>query len=245
METKKIVLIPASLLKLKKDTQVPLHVVRDTFLKKIIKFGGFPLILPTVFNKTLIDTYYELCGGILFTGGSDYDPSTYSEKLHAKTEINEPERDLVEQYIFKKALSEKKPILGVCRGAQGLAIASGGKLIQHIEDLGKDVKHGVSEEKGYDELFETQNLHLVKLTLNSRINNMLNEDEILLNTAHHQAIYSVGNDFKITGKTKDGITEIIEHIDPNYFCFGFQCHIEAMDGLTDRIFEEFIRAITA
>ena len=67
---------------------------------------------------------------ILFTGGSDVDPSLYYEKVGKHTHINK-ERDALELEMFNRY--SNVPKLGICRGSQFLTVASGGKLIQHVE----------------------------------------------------------------------------------------------------------------
>lgn len=238
MENKKIILVTFAYIKTKEDALIGLYATRETYVKKILKYGGIPIFLPPILDKDLIDLYFNQSDGILVPGGSDISPKMYNENKHPETKIKEKERDEVEFYLIQKALKNKKPLLGICRGCQMIGIVSGGKLNQHIPDV-SSLNHTVSEEKGYDELF-TQEKHEVRIDRSSKVYKILQTEKIKLNTAHHQSLISVGKDFEIVGKTEDGITEIIEHKDSNYFCFGFQSHIEAMEGVTDKIFEEFI-----
>jgi len=189
-------------------------------------------------DYTIIDYVLQNANAILFAGGSDFDPKYYNQQKHEKTEVSDPERDEFEINLMQKAFENRIPVLGICRGAQCMTIASGGSLIQHIPDISTQ-KHDVEE---YDNLFDDTTHHLVKINTDTRIYDILKSDSIVLNTAHHQAVDKVGKDFRIAAFAEDGIIEIIEHIDQSYFCFGFQSHIEAMSGPTDAIFEKFIES---
>ena len=68
---------------------------------------------------------------IIFTGGEDIDPSNYGENKGKFTHVN-LKRDQKEFDLFH-SIYYGTPKLGICRGAQFLTVASGGKLIQHVE----------------------------------------------------------------------------------------------------------------
>lgn len=79
-------------------------------------------------NKDTIENYNL----ILFTGGEDISPKYYNENIGSHTKTN-PERDVIEFKIVKLAKMAGVRCLGICRGAQLLTVAAGGKLIQHVE----------------------------------------------------------------------------------------------------------------
>ena len=70
---------------------------------------------------------------IMFTGGEDVSPVIYREPANIRTYSNE-NRDIYEMGFFNRAVTEKKHILGICRGAQFLCAMSGGRLVQHQEN---------------------------------------------------------------------------------------------------------------
>lgn len=67
---------------------------------------------------------------VVFTGGSDVSPYLYGENKYKECYCD-PERDLIEIDLFKKAKGII-PMFGICRGAQFLCVMTGGKLIQHV-----------------------------------------------------------------------------------------------------------------
>jgi len=66
---------------------------------------------------------------IIFTGGEDVSPQYYRENIGKLTHINE-KRDQIESNIHH-SYPYSIPRLGICRGAQFLAVMSGTTLIQH------------------------------------------------------------------------------------------------------------------
>ena len=68
---------------------------------------------------------------VFFTGGEDVDPSMYG---HDNVASNSNKlRDLKEKAIFEK-MRPNQLALGVCRGAQWLTVANGGKLYQDVRN---------------------------------------------------------------------------------------------------------------
>ena len=145
--------------------------------------------------------------------------------------------------MLKKILRDRKPFLGICRGCQALAIASGGTLHQHLPDLKLKENHGT---RIYAELFAKDNGHEIFIDPKSKTRRILKTVSLKVNSAHHQAVKTTGADFAVSARSKEGIAEIIEHRDTNYFCFGIQCHLEAMrNSKLDRLFAKFAKAIRA
>src|SRR2546423_14966140 len=72
--------------------------------------------------------------GIMFTGGSDVDPALYGDTPHGATRVR-PQRDRAEVLLMRAAVEAGKPLLGICRGMQLMAVAYGGRLPQHPPDL--------------------------------------------------------------------------------------------------------------
>jgi len=244
MRNKEILTVMAYF-KNKEDSKVGAYFVRETYYLKLKRFGLNVNFLPPLWNEGLVDEInemYDKSHGILLMGGSDVNPIVYGSEMHKETKVKEPERDMLEINLVKKALAEKKPLLGICRGCQIIAVASGGTLYQHIPEL-TNLKHGVSEDLGYDGLLSEDNYHEVFIERNSRIFDILGTDKVKINTGHHQAVKTLGENFMVSGKTADGIVEIIEAKDLNHFCFGFQGHIEAMNDITDKVFEAFVQSL--
>lgn len=72
---------------------------------------------------------------VVFIGGEDIDPSLYKAKPHATTYFNTT-RDLYESTIYDLCVKKKKPMFGICRGAQFLHAKNGGQLWQDVNGHG-------------------------------------------------------------------------------------------------------------
>ncbi len=70
---------------------------------------------------------------IVFSGGPDVDPLLYGEKAHQTTRTDVP-RDKRDIELYDLAVKLGIPMLGICRGAQFLAVMNGGKLYQDVDN---------------------------------------------------------------------------------------------------------------
>lgn len=216
-----------------------MHFARDSYIKKIVQNGLMPVFVSALMTREMVNELYAECSGALFMGGGDFDAKYYGTKNHRRNDRSEPERDALELYLLKKILKDKKPFLGICRGCQALAIASGGSLHQHIPDITKE-KHNV---KSYDEL-ASNNFHAINVEEGSQVGRILGTGTLKVNTGHHQAVRATGPEFRIVARTRSGIVEAIEYRDKKYFCLGIQCHPEMMPrGPVDKLFVAFAGAV--
>lgn len=220
------ILIPLAISRSSKDTLVPNHFVRETYLYKLFAYKLTPILLPVHSPREIVDALYEECCGVLFTGGGDIDPVRYGQTPHPKTEVDDPRRDEFEISILQRAMKDKKPFLGICRGCQVLAVASGGSLYQHVPDIVSTEFHGVSEGGTYDELLQNSSGHKILIDEDSSAHRIIGRKEIATNSGHHQSVKETGKNIRVSGRSPAGIIEIIEHTDPQYFCFGIQSHPE-------------------
>lgn len=116
----------------KEKIKIVLLIANDTEPNEDIKY------LSTDFDITLMkhsEIGTKSPDLILFTGGEDVSPDYYDEKQGKYTSINK-KRDEIETNIYHNY--PYVPKLGICRGAQFLTVMSGGKLVQHVENHGRD-----------------------------------------------------------------------------------------------------------
>lgn len=72
------------------------------------------------------------CDAVILWGGSDISPLLYGETpIPGSGPAHPTDRDLFEWELIKRANDYGIPLIGVCRGAQLLCAAAGGKLVQH------------------------------------------------------------------------------------------------------------------
>lgn len=164
------------------------------------------------------------CDGIILTGGEDVHPKFYNKNEYLSLlnpkDVNE-QRDEFELKIIDAALSKKTPILGICRGLQIANVYFKGTLILDMPSIG--IK-GHAKAQGYDQT------HHVKVLNNSVLYNIVENEQGVVNSAHHQAADLVGKELKITASSEDQIAEALEWKNPENksFLLLVQWHPERM-----------------
>lgn len=239
------VLVPLAVKSLTENSIARLHFIRETYLKKLVGNNLIPVLVAETMSKEMIAELYNECCGVLFVGGSDFAPKYYNQEPHEKLDASESKRDILELDILKRLLDDKKPFLGICRGCQALAIAAGGDLLQHIPDLNLSETHMAQftdRSMTYEDLITVEK-HEVIIDRESKAFLILNKNRVKVTSAHHQSVMNPGRNMKISGVSPSGITEIVEHTDPEHFCFGLQCHPEAEAGDMEVFFKRFAEAV--
>lgn len=117
--------------------------IRESYDLRVYVVGGGYQYLQMFYDAGFrgarsVDEAHIIC----FTGGEDVDPSLYDEEPIPETYFN-PERDKWEAYIYGEALALKKPMVGICRGAQFLNVMCGGSLWQDVNNHAVGRPHDV------------------------------------------------------------------------------------------------------
>lgn len=166
---------------------------------------------------------HQICDGYIISGGADIDPSYYKQENIASVNI-EPERDQLEKLVIEHALTQHKPLLGICRGAQMINIILGGNLYQNVKDT-------------YESFIPTDSMlgkiltrRLIHISSGSKLQNMLQgSSKLYVNSLHHQAIHNAGKNLTIVAKDELGIIQAIESAGANTpHILGVQWHPEFM-----------------
>lgn len=222
-------------------SKMPWYALRQNYCEAILAAGGIPLPVPH--HALLAEDYATLADGFIFTGGNfDIDPSLYGVSHRHDSVKIKAERTAFEWRLLQLAYEKEKPILGICGGMQLLNVVLGGTLIQHIPD---EVENCLSHEQLNP---RTEAGHEVEICENTILHRLLASSgihgKIPVNTAHHQAIKSVGAGLRINATAPDGVIEGIE--DPNRpFCLGVQWHPEYHISNADKqIFLNLVQAST-
>jgi putative glutamine amidotransferase len=213
-----------------------------TYIDAIVHAGGAPIILPQTGDVRVLRRLYEECQGILFSGGNDLDPASYSEKPTDKTTDFSAKRDRQEIQLLKWALEDNKPVLAICRGMQLINVVQGGTLYQDIStELPDTGVHNISAEKKR----ESRIVHTLRIKPDSQLAKILGVSELGTNAYHHQAIKKIGRDLAVTAWAEDDVVEAIEM--PNMrFVIGVQSHPESLESKIEprwlELFSAFVKA---
>jgi len=206
--------------------------LNNKYCEAIWQSEALPIVIS--YNLNEIESIINVADGLLFTGGGDIDPFTMNEESKKNLGTIYPIRDNTEIALCKLALKKNIPILGICRGCQILAIASGGKIYQDIDSI-SSIKHIQQAPKYYP-------THFVNLETDSKLMKIYNSDKLKVNSFHHQAVSVLGENMIVSAKSNDNIIEAIEH-KLNRFVLGVQWHPEVMFekyNIHLKLFKEFV-----
>lgn len=197
-----------------------------TYTDAIVRAGGAPFILPLVGNKIVLRKLYEQCDGLLLSGGHDLSQNSPKHSKSPKHFGVSPHRDKQEAQLLKWALSDDKPVLGICRGLQLINVALGGSLHQ---DIDTDLEDTHNHQAGIDRKDFYHLAHRLKIVPGSKLYAALKTKKVVTNALHHQAVQRLGDGLIVTAHAEDGVVEAIE-LPGKRFVIGIQSHPEALEA---------------
>jgi putative glutamine amidotransferase len=180
----------------------------------ILSAGGMPqpVPVPPEYDATLLDEILARYQGLLFTGGFDLDPRHFGEPSHARTVLMHPRRERFELDLFRRADAIRIPILGSCLGHQLAHVARGGRLIQHIDDLGLSppIRHHYDNEESA--------FHDVRIEPGSRLAEIAAKPRTEVASRHHQIVDTAhpGIGLRTVATSADGVIEASEDCDGRF-----------------------------
>ena len=112
----------------------PAYTTGHDYVRAVERAGGLALLLPATPDAVSagMAQWLALCGGFVLPGGGDVAPTYYGQSPVPQLTSTDRLRDNVELTLCRAAAQHKKPLLGICRGAQVLNVAFGGTLWQDI-----------------------------------------------------------------------------------------------------------------
>jgi putative glutamine amidotransferase len=222
----------------------PSWVMSQRYIRALTAVGALPWMIPLVGDEpeTMRGIYDEL-DGVFLPGGADIDPASYGEERHARCDKGDPARDEVELTLVRWALTDRKPILGVCRGLQLVNLAAGGTLYQDLaEQMPGAIKHDYFPFGGrYARDYLS---HEVRVAEHTKLAEILGAGALKVNSMHHQGVRRLGDHLVASAVAPDGLVEGLERADASYLV-AVQWHPEALvdnDARTRRLFESFVEA---
>src|SRR5262245_24724611 len=205
---------------------LPAALIPLSYVRSVEQAGGRPLLVPPAEDG--VPETLDVLDGLVFSGGSDIDPGTYSAEPHPETSNLRPERDDAELALLLAALERDMPVLAICRGSQLLNVAKGGDLVQHLPEVVGDDKHKVTPG-----LFAA---HGVSVDPGSRLGSLIGV-EARVESHHHQGFGRIGAGLEVAAYAEDGSVEAVEDRE-HRFALGVLWHPEEGEDL--RLFEALV-----
>lgn len=161
---------------------------------------------------------------LIISGGNDIGPELYNGEDLPKAAIDRP-RDELEVHWIRRALKERIPLLGICRGAQLLNVVLGGSLIQDVRPLRFHTSNRAS-------LLPSKRVRLRKDTL---LRGLLGKRNVRVNSLHHQAIDTAGDCLEVVARDRDDLCQAVECIESERTIVGVQWHPEYLFYLPSQL----------
>lgn len=211
------------------------------YMKGIENAGGIPVMLPLTEDTDEISEICNKFDAFLFTGGQDVSPYIYGQKPAKQCGECCISRDVMEKQILKTVLETDKPVLGICRGIQFFNAVLGGTLYQDLKsEHPSPVTH--CQKTPYD-----KPVHSVKIIKGTPLFDILQTENLLVNSYHHQAIKTLSPHLSAAAYSEDNLIEGV-YIKNKSFALAVQWHPEFMyktDKFAQKIFEAFVRSAAA
>lgn len=221
----------------------------DSYTRAVTQNGGKAIFIPSDISPVQLEFLLSSISGIILSGGGDVHPKHYGTLLSDLTYrqgIN-PDRDSLEIALAERAIENKKPLLGICRGLQVINTALGGSLYQDLTvEFNNAINH--DQHKNEDGSDKPRNLlsHRITLSHGSLLANASGEVELQVNSLHHQGIRNLAPRLQAVGIVpEDGLIEAVE-LPHHPFFVGVQWHPEELKDCPcqDSIFRKFVEQCT-
>jgi putative glutamine amidotransferase len=203
------------------------------YSQAIAEAGALPLLLPISDDPR---GAIEVIDALVLPGGDDFEPPEASPPYPGDVVFDPtaPAQLAFDRALLAAARSRGLPILGICYGAQLMALESGGRLHHHLPlDL---------PEAGPHQLPEPGGRHRVRIERDTRLASLLGNEKVEVNSLHHQCIAEPGKGMCVSARAEDGVIEAIE-AEQDRFEVGVQWHPEKLtDSVGARLFEGLVEA---
>lgn len=167
------------------------------YARMVTDAGGTPVLLPPVGTDLGV---LDRLDGLILSGGADVGPGQYGAEADPRTQA-QAWRDDVEFALFAAAHAKRVPVLGICRGLQVINVALGGTLYQHVPD--------VLGHSRYQPVPGVYGEVTVEIEPGSTAHSLLGANTVAP-CYHHQAVDQVAPSLKVTGRSADGVVEVLE-----------------------------------
>ena len=206
------------------------------YINALEKAGAIPVILPVVKDLEGAKSLWERLDGILLSGGNDVSPELYNECIKKECGALDHARDTYEVAAARYFVAQNRPVLGICRGIQLLNAALGGSNYQDLPSEGFE-RHTILD---YE---RNEPTHCVKVEKEGLLFDILQSEEIAVNSFHHQAVHCPAENMNIEAQSKEGVIEAVS-VKDHTFALAVQWHPEMMFDSEQQfgLIQAFVRA---
>lgn len=171
-------------------------------------------------SEVRLADYARALDGLVLQGGADVSPATYGEAPLAPEWAGDRLRDVYEMELVHEFIEARKPVLGICRGAQLINVTFGGTLYQ-------DIRTQLAQSQVHVTDAYEKHRHEIRFEPGSRLARLYRGVERpVVTSIHHQSIKTLGRGLTVEAWSEpDGVVEAIRGNGKSYV-FAVQWHPE-------------------
>jgi putative glutamine amidotransferase len=181
------------------------HAVAERYLRTAPFMGADVVLVPAMSDILDIRSIVGRLDGVLLTGS----PSNVSPNLYRGTDPGvgpfDPARDETTLRLIAAAMEQDRPVLGICRGFQEVAVAYGATLRRDLGQSDREQIHHTPAGLPLGEMFSLE--HRVALSPGGILERAFGASSIVVNSAHFQGVDEVGAKLMVEATSTDGIVE--------------------------------------
>jgi putative glutamine amidotransferase len=185
----------------------PVQAVAERYLRTAPLMDADVVLVPSLSDMLDLRSIVGRLDGILLTGS----PSNIAPSLYRGTEAGvgpfDPARDQAALRLIDAAVERDRPVFGICRGFQEIAVAYGATLRRDLGEPGREQIHHTPLGVPLEEMFSLQ--HRVALAPGGVLERTMGAPSIVVTSAHFQGIAELGGKLAIEATSADGIVEAI------------------------------------
>jgi putative glutamine amidotransferase len=183
----------------------PVQAVAERYLRTAPFMGADVVLVPSMSDILDIGSIVGRLDGVLLTGS----PSNVSPNRYRSPETGvgpfDPARDETTLRLIDEAVKQDRPVLGICRGFQEVAVAYGATLRPDLGHSDREQIHHTPPGLPLDEMFALE--HRVDLSPGGLLERAFNASSIMIVSAHFQGIDEMSEKLIVEATSHDGIIE--------------------------------------
>jgi putative glutamine amidotransferase len=183
----------------------PVQAVAERYLRTAPFVGADFVLVPAMSDILDIRSIVGRLDGVLLTGS----PSNVSPDRYRSTATGvgpfDPARDETTLRLIAAAVEQDRPVLGICRGFQEVAVAYGATLRRDLDQADREQIHHTPPGLPLDEMFALE--HRVDLSPGGILERAFSASSIMIVSAHFQGIDKMSGKLMVEATSHDGIIE--------------------------------------
>jgi len=183
----------------------PVQGVAERYLRAAPFMGADFVLVPSMPEISNAASILSRLDGILLTGSpSNVAPSHYRSPDAGEGPFD-PRRDETAFRLISESVEQDRPVLGICRGFQEIAVAYGASLRRDLGQAERAQIHHTPTGLPLDQMFALE--HRVDLASGGILERAFGRSTVVVNSAHFQGVNDLGSKLTVEATSADGIVE--------------------------------------